>query len=183
MTFINRIPVLVRVPLKFGSASALLSMVVMWVLYSFGKHPLLIPLYFDSRIILLLIFIFFAVREYKEYHGNGMLHYWEGMALGITTYVVMGLLGGLFILIYDIFDATFVTTYISGAREGAEKFRDELLNGSQPIKMTEEEFNRHMEALGRTTSWVLAKDYFIKTCFLGLFIPFIYSAFFRKVNA
>jgi len=183
MTFINRIPVLVRIPLKFGFVSALLSIILMWTLYSFGRHPNLLPLYFDSRIILLLIFIYFAIREYKEYHNNGMLHYWEGMALGIMTYVVMGLLGALFILVYDNFDASFVTSYVTGAREGAEKFRDELINGAQPVKMSEEEFNRHMVALSNTTAWVLAKDYFIKTCFLGLFMPFVYSAFFRKVNA
>ena len=179
---LDKIPVLIRIPLKFGVVAGMLNVLMMVMFFLFGKHPSLFPIYFDSRIIILLIFIYFVIREYKEYHSGGLLHFWEGMVLGITSYVMVGLLGSLFILLYDLFDPTYLSSYIEGARKGAEVYREQSINGPQAVKMTEDEFNRHITALGDTSAWKLANDYFVKTCFIGFLIPVVYSVFFRKVE-
>jgi len=173
---------LIKVPLKFGLVAGVMSVLLMFVLFNYGRHPALIPPFLDFRIIVLLICVFFAIREYKELYNEGFLHFWEGLTIGILTYVILGLIGALFILVYDAFDNSYVEYYISGAIEGAEKYREQLINGPQPVKMSEEEFNSHLTALESTTAGVLARDFFIKTCLIGFLIPLLYGAVFRKVD-
>ena len=173
---------LLKIPIKFGVFAALLSIAVILVMYFSGKHPLLLPPYLDSRILIFLIFIYFAIREYKDNFNGGLLHFWEGMILGIVLYVFAGLMGGLFIYTFSRFQPEFVGLYISQATEAVTIAREQLINGQQAVTMTQEEFEGHLASLKETTASILAVDYFIKTCIVGFFIPLFYSVVFRKTD-
>lgn len=178
----NSLPPLFRVPLKFGLVASVLSVAIMIVLFYTGRHPSLVPPYLDSRILIFLIFIYFAIREFKEFYNNRYLHFWQGLIIGVTVYLAVGIAGGLFIFIFGKLETSFVAEYINMAREGVMAAKDELINGPQGVKMTEQEFANHLASLENTTAGILAVDYFIKSCIVGFFIPLLYSALFRKVE-
>jgi len=178
----NQLPALARVPLKFGAVAALLNCALMFLLFKAERHPSLIPPYLDSRILVFLVFIYFALREYKVVYNNGILHFWEGLFMGISVYLTVGILGAFFILIISKYDASFVSMYIQNVVEGIEGAREEMLNGPQKVKMTEEEFDNLLDGLKQTTAAGLAIDYFIKSCIIGFLIPLVYSVIFRKTD-
>jgi len=173
---------LLAVPIKYGLVASIFNIILLVIFFQMGRHPLLIPIYFDSRIIIFLIFIYFAIRDYRENHNGGYLHLWEGMILGIITYVIVGIVGAFFIKIYGSINPEFLSGYISDTVQGMEANKEELVNGSQKVKMTQEEYDGYVEIVKNTTISNLAVDYFIKTLIIGFLIPMIYSVFFRKVN-
>ena len=173
---------LFKIPLKYGAVAAVLSIAVLLLFYYMARHPLLIPPYMDSRILIFLIFTYFAIREYKENYNGGILHFWEGMILGMVLYLFVGLMGSLFIYTFSRLDQGFITLYIDQATGAVELAKEQLINGPQGVRMSEEEFVRHLASLKETTAPILAVDYFIKTCIVGFFIPLIYSVIFRRTG-
>jgi len=178
----DRLSPMFKVPIKYGLVATVINAILMIILLKSGRHPLLIPPYFDARIIIFLIFIYFSIREFKEFHNNGILHMWQGLIIGMVTYLIVGFFGSFFIIIYTKFDPSFLTGYIESAIRGAEIFKEELMAGERGVSMTEEEYQNHITQLKQTSANLLAFDYFIKSCLLGFFIPLIYSVLFRRTE-
>ena len=104
----NSIPPLVRIPLKYGILGGVLSVAFVISFYYFGKHPLLIPPFFDIRVLLIAIMLFFALREVRDFFFDGVLYLWQGMAGCVVYLVAMAAIGltGIFAF------GNFVYTYI-----------------------------------------------------------------------
>ena len=181
MGIFSKLPPLWGVSIKFGLVAAALNIALMLLLFYTGKHPLLIPPYMDGRIIVFLIFIYFTIREFRDSLNEGILHYWQGFLLGFGVYVTVGILGSIFVMIFNSIDPTFLTSYIEKTAAGMEAAYDEMVNGPQKVKMSDEQFQQNLTALKATTSGILAIDYFIKTCLMGFLVPLIYSVFLRNV--
>lgn len=141
------------------------------VFYYIGRHPMLISLLFDFRILLFGIFIFFGIKEYKDRYSLGVFHFWQGLSIGILIYVTMSFIASLFIWVFGEFiEPQFVSTYI-------EMSTEQLLNQEEVLKETvgEERFNSAMESLPKTRSIDLSFDYFLKSMPIGLFLTLILS--------
>ncbi len=173
---------LIQVPFRYGVYGSIVNALFIFLLYSTGRHPILIPPFLDSRILVFLVFIYFVIRDYKENYNSGFLHTWEGILLGIQTYMWIGLLGSVFVYTLGRIHPAFVSDYITNAILGMETAKEELMNGPQAVKMTVEEYQRHLNALKQTTAANLAVDYFLKSLLIGFFIPLVYAALFRKVE-
>lgn len=154
----------------------------MFILYKAGKHPSLLPPYLDSRVVVFIIFIFFAIREYRDYHNGGYLHMWEGLTIGFFVYATVGVTGYIYILVIDSVDPAFIESYRDMAIAGLHNMKEELVHGPQSVTMSESEFNEHLNKLKVTSAGDLATDYLIKSGVIGFFIPLIYTVFLRKVN-
>ncbi len=173
---------LLAVPLKFGAVAGLLNIVLMFILFKAGKHPSLLPPFLDSRILVFFIFMYFTIKEYRDYHNDGYLHMWEGLVLGFFVYSIVGLIGFVFVYLMDALNTGYTQNYIDLASQGLMNMKEELINGPQAIKMSQEEFQSHLTNLEKTTTTQLAFDYLIKSILIGFFIPLIYTVFLRKVN-
>ena len=174
---------LIKLPFKYGLISSLFVIVLLMILYVGDKHPLLIPIIFDIRIFIFLLFIFFAIKDYRDNHGGGYLHLWQGLIIGTTLYVTVGFVVSFFLYVYIKLDPGFLNEYIAGAEQGMLDQKEVMVNGPQKVKMTIEEFNFQLESLKSTSAGQIAVDYFFKTLFLGVFIPLVYSIIFRKVES
>src|SRR5688500_20209687 len=69
----------VKVPLKYGVLAGIIASGLLTALYYLDRHPFLIPVYLDFRIILFGIFIFFVLREIRVYHQGGFLYFFQGI--------------------------------------------------------------------------------------------------------
>jgi uncharacterized membrane protein len=167
------------VPLKYGLIGSVCAMALILVLYYAGKHPLLIPIFYDFRIFLFGVFIFFALREFKEYYNNNILQFWQGMVMGIGIYVIIGLLVAMFIVTFSNIVPDFHDSYIQGTLKGLELDKEQLVNQGK-ITISEEEFQKQIEQLKASPAYVLGIDYFIKSCLLGFFLTIILAVILRK---
>ncbi|MDA1121586.1 MAG: DUF4199 domain-containing protein [Bacteroidetes bacterium] len=68
---------LISVPLKFGLIGSGLFMAMFLVTYFIEKNPLIDLKLFDF--ILIPIFLFTAMKQYRDYANDNILHFWQGM--------------------------------------------------------------------------------------------------------
>ena len=177
----HKIPALVKVPLKYALVASVLAVAVIMVLFYTHRHPLLIPIVYDYRVLLFGVFIFFSLKELKEYHNEGILHFWQGLLAGIIFYIGLGLVVGLFILLFGNSEAAFLQEYIEGTIRGLELNKEQLTSESA-ITITEEEFQRQITMMRATRPYQMAIDYFIKSCVIGFFLTVLLAVFMRKTD-
>ncbi len=177
----NNIKPIFRVPLKYGAAASVLAVILMIVMYFSGRHPMLIPVFYDYRIFLFGVIIFFSVKEYREYYNGGRLHFWEGIVNGIITYIIVALIAGAFIWVFSLVVPDFLNSYINGTIKGLELEKEQLISGG-PITITEEEFQQQVDNLKNIRPSVLTLDYIIKSMVIGFPITLIIAVFMRKTE-
>jgi hypothetical protein len=166
---------LTQVPLKYGAiASALLALLFM-VLYSMGKHPLFVPLFLDVRLIMLPLFMFVAMKDFRDSQNGGVLHFWQGLTVGFITFTTLAILMSLFIMSMAEVSDGFLQEYISA--------RLELLEGNKvqfSEALNEQFVQGQIDALPLTRPFDLAIDYFWKTVAIGIFLNIILAVVLRR---
>ncbi len=172
---------LFKVALKYALTASVLAIVVLLLLFYTGRHPLLISIAYDYRILLFGVFIFFSIKEFKTYGNNGELHFWQGLLIGIFFYLLLGLVVGAFIWMFSEIEPRFLAEYIEGTIRGLLVNKEQLTVESK-VTITEEEFNKQIELMRETKSFEMALDYFIKSCLIGFFLSVLLSVILRKTN-
>ncbi|MEQ8575644.1 DUF4199 domain-containing protein [Fulvivirga sp.] len=176
---LNKLKPIYSVPIKYGLIGSLLAIILIIALFYMGKHPLLIPIFFDYRILLFGLFIFFALKEFKDYYNNKILQFWQGMVIGIGIYVIIGLVVAIFVVSFSSVVPDFHNSYIEGTLRGLELDKEQLV-GQGKITISEEEFENQKQMLKASPTYVLGIDYFIKSCLLGFFITIIMAVILRR---
>ena len=77
----NRSP-LIKLSIQYGAVAGGLAAALLIASFYLGRHPLMISPYLDFRILLFGIFIFFSLKELRDYEQGGELYFWQGMLGG-----------------------------------------------------------------------------------------------------
>lgn len=171
----QQIKPIAKVPLKFGITGGLLAGLIMIMLYYIDRHPFLIQPMYDFRILLFAVFIFFSVKEFRDYHQAGELYFWQAMAIGIICYVIIGFIGGIILMLFGNIVPAFVTDYIGMAMEQLQADRETMVNA-----VGEEAYQNALERLPQTSIYQMAGDYLIKSMVIGFFLTIIISVVLRR---
>lgn len=171
----NQASPLVKIAGKYGSIGGLVLVFALIGLYFLGRHPLLVPIVFDLRILLFALFIVLAIKEFKSQNGN-VLHFWQGIAIGIVCYVLMSFITAILLLIfsgviYPEFREEFIQLSIENLNSNRERLEETL--GAERINLA-------IENLPATTSNDLAFDYFLKSTPIGFILTLGISLLLRK---
>lgn len=167
---------IIRVPVKYAFFGGIFALSVLLIIFYFGDtHPQLLPIFLDFRILLFGVFIFFSIKEFKDVENGGILHFWQGMAVGIICYVGIAWLASLGLVGLGKLDPGYVQGYINEMSTILSENESAVIE-----KVGEEAYNAQMEALPSTTIFALAFDYFLKSMFIGLFLTIIISVILRK---
>lgn len=172
---VTRLPVPVQVALKYGIFMAMLLGAVFIGLFYVGRHPLLIPVIYDVRILLLAIFIFFAVKEFRDYHNNGSLHFWQGMLVGLVLTITAGFLMMIIILAFGAVEDNLLFNYLTEMEAQLADNKEEFLEA-----IGEEAYQNTLRSLPSTTLGDLALDYYLKSFGIGFFLTIIISIILRR---
>ncbi|MEM7108822.1 MAG: DUF4199 domain-containing protein [Bacteroidota bacterium] len=172
---------LFKVAFKYAITASVLGIGLFLLLFYTGRHPLLIPILYDFRILLFGVFIYFSIREFKTYHNAGELHFWQGLLIGIFFYVLVGAVVGCVIGLFATLQPEFLSEYVQSNVLGLEMNKDQL-TADGPVNMTEAEFNRQLELIKATGPATLGVDYFIKSCIIGFFISILLGVILRKTE-
>ena len=169
---------IIAVPLKFGLVGAGIAILLFLLLYFLGKNPLIIYGNFDFSFLLIPVFIFFSIKEFRDYKNNRELLFWQGMSVGFINYFVIALVSALFIYIFLSFvDLELVSGYVADRMQIMNEMKGEMVK-----QMGEDVFTRTYAELGNTTAYVIALDDFLKKIVIGLFLTIIISVLLRRSN-
>ena len=166
---------MVTVALKYMAFGSLLSILLILALFYAQRHPLLMPPILDFRILIFGVFIFFSLKEFRDYLNGGILYFWQGMSVGMLCYLGMALLGSLFILIFGWIEPGFLDSYIIIATSQLESNKEQFLEA-----IGKEAYNTALAELPLTTVTDLAVDYFLKSIPVGLFLTIIIAVILRR---
>lgn len=77
-------------PLKFSVFGLVFLVLMFFILHFMDRNPLMAGKMFDFLIIPL--FVFLTVKEFKDYHNGKQLRFWQGMSIGWIYLLGVGVL-------------------------------------------------------------------------------------------
>lgn len=173
--FMDRIPALVRSPLRFGFIGGVLGFGLVVILYFIGSHPFLIPVFLDFRIILLVILLIFSLKELRDFYFKGVLYFWQAMVASFILTAVFAITASGLIIVFGSFVPRFVSSYVEQFLAQAREFPPEVIE-----RIGREVFERNLETLPSTTPFDLALLYFGQCFVIGFFVSIIISVILRR---
>lgn len=175
LEFLNGVPVLIRVPARYGLIAGVLGFALIVVLYYIDRHPFLIPVFFDFRVALFGIFTFFVLKELRDYHFGGLLFFWQGLAACGSFVITFAVIASLLIWIFGLNVPGFVIQYVELATNQLKTFPQETID-----QIGRDVYERNLAQLPGTKAFDLAALYFVQCFGIGLFISIIISVILRR---
>ena len=166
---------IVKVALRYGFLAGITGWVLLVVLYYIGRHPVLIPVYMDFRIVLFVVFIFFILREIRDYYQDGVLYFSQGIFSSFFFTVCYALLATFLLFIFMKLEPDFLRDYIRLSIETVRSLPAETIE-----KIGKDAYDRNLEWLPHTDIWDLTLLYFFQTFLISLFISIILSVILRR---
>jgi putative flippase GtrA len=164
-----------KIALKYGLTGAILNIVALVVLYQIGSNPIISNTL--SGMLVLILFVFFAVKEFRDVYNHKQLHFWQGLLLGTATYLIIAIVSaGFYYLYLSYFDQELLITI----KEVQRSFL--ASNESEMVKERGEDwFRKNLEMIDEITVADLAWDDFLRKAGIGVFVTIIISVILRRV--
>lgn len=166
---------LLKVSLRFGLIAAMIGLGLLISLYYLDRHPLMIPVYLDFRIILFGVFIFFTLREIRDYHQNGILYFWQGIFASFLFTLCYAFISSGVLLAFMSAVPGFVAEYISLSVQNLRSLPPEVIES-----IGRDVYERNLDMLPGTTAMDLSLLYFSQSLLISLFISIILSVVLRR---
>ncbi|HEX5171906.1 MAG TPA: DUF4199 domain-containing protein [Cyclobacteriaceae bacterium] len=166
---------LVKISIRNGLIAGVISVVLLIVMYYMGQHPLMISPYFDFRVFLLGIFIFFTLREIRDNQADSVLFFWQAMVSSVLVVLVATIIGSLGLLVLATLEPRFLSSYVEGMTQYLKGFPEEEVK-----KIGRDVYERNLELLPSTNRTGLMITYFGQGIIIGLFVSIILSAILRR---
>jgi hypothetical protein len=164
-----------QVPLKYGSIAGLLGAIIAIGLYYMGWHPFLIDVFFDFRIVLFGVFIFFTLREYRDLHRGGNMMFGEGLLCSFIFVTVFGLIASGIIGLFGYWNEEFVSSFVTTFKQWMSE-----LSEAEIKQIGKENLARNLEIVSSTNSVQMATKYFIQSYLIGFLISIVLSVILRR---
>ena len=165
---------LVKISLRLGALAGFTGSALLLGLYYMGRHPFLIPVFMDFRIILFGVFIFFTLREIRDYQ-NGVLYFWQGIFGSFLFTVSYAAISALSLVLYMRAVPAFLTDYINLSIQQLRSLPPDVIQ-----TIGKDVYERNLELLPATSTADLAFLYFSQSFMISLFISIILSVILRR---
>jgi hypothetical protein len=165
----------VKVPLKYGVMAAVIGTGLVILLYYLNQHPFMITPVMDFRVILFGIFIFFSLKEVRDYHQNGILYFWQGLIGSFIFVATFAVLASGMIAVFISVVPEFLQSYISQAIERVKSMPPEVIN-----QIGKKAYDSNLKTLPSTNVFDLVEIYLMQSFIIGLFISIILSVILRR---
>jgi hypothetical protein len=169
--------VLLRVCLRYGAVAGILSGVLLIVLFYTGRHPFLISPFLDFRIFVFGVFIFFALKEYRDQHQEGILYFWQALFGSFIVVMLSSVLSSIALYIFGTLEKGFVISYVEGMTQYLKTFPPEEIE-----RIGKDIYERNLAELPSTNILTLVITHFAQGMMIGFFISIILSVILRKLT-
>lgn len=165
---------LIKVPLKFGLIGGGMVIIMLTVFHLADTNPLIEIKMFDF--IIIPIFLFFGIKEFRDSYNSRLLEFWEGMTVGFVVYTTIAIVTSVFVLTYlGIDEGAAMDNYISDRITILESSREQIVE-----KMGESVYDKSYTDVKATTIWDLTLDNFLKKMMIGLLLTIMFAVIMRK---
>jgi hypothetical protein len=168
-------PPLVSVSLRNGAIAGVLGFTILLALYFLGKHPFLFMIFFDFRIFLFAIFMTLTLKEIRDNYQDGIIFFWQGMIANFLFTTLFACITSFLILVWCGIFPAFLSDYLTTAVEQMKAMPAEAIGRIGKI-----EYQRNLEYISATNSYILAKHYFWQSFVISFFISIIMSVILRR---
>lgn len=165
----------VKVSLRYGVLAGIIGSGIVLGLYYMGRHPILIPVYLDFRIILIGVFIFFALREVRDYYQNGILYFWQGILVSFLITACFAVIALVAIVVFIQFVPAFLSEYIQ-----LETVILKSLPAEEIERIGKDIYEGNLQTLPTTRASDLGLLYFLQSFLISLFVSIILSVTLRR---
>lgn len=166
---------LFKISLRYGAVAGVLAFLLLLVMYFMGSHPMLVSPFLDFRILLFGVFIFFALREFRDFHQQGVLYFWQGLIGGFVVVLLASCIASLLVFLFGRWDQEFVRTYIEQLTVYLKAFPEEDI-----ARIGKDVYQRNLAALPSTNIADLTQTYFMQGMMIGLFVNLLLSVILRR---
>lgn len=166
---------IVNVSLRYGALAALIGVALLIGLYYMDRHPFLIPVYIDFRIILFGVFIFFTLREIRDHYQQGILYFWQGFAASFLFTLTYAILSSLVVVLFASLVPSFLADYVALSVEQLRSLPTEVVDS-----IGKAVYERNIAMLPETDSVDLGFLYFLQSFLISLFLSIILSVILRR---
>ena len=166
---------LLLISARYGAVAGILAFVLLVVMYYLGRHPLMTSPFLDFRILLFGIFVFFTLKEFRDYEQEGVLYFSQAMVGGLTVVMVASVVTSLLVYIFGTWEDEFVSEYIAQVTAYLTSFsKDEIDRIGRDV------YERNLNALPATNISNLAITYFVHGLMIGFFVNIVLSVISRR---
>src|SRR5688572_27763857 len=166
---------LIRISARYGTVGGILAFVLLVILFYLGRHPLVISPFLDFRVLLFGIFIYFTLKEFRDYEQEGVLLFAQAMLGGLAVILIMTTITSVFLHVFGLFEKNFVQTYIDQVTVYLKSFSKEDIE-----KIGKEIYERNLASLPATNMAQLTQIYFVHGLVIGFFVNVILSVILRR---
>jgi len=166
---------LLSVSIRYGAVAGVLTFLLMVAMFYVGRHPLMVAPYLDFRILLFGVFIFFTLKEFRDYYQAGVLYFWQGLIGSGIMVLVATLLASIGMLIFGKYNSQFLSSYIELRTAYLKTFPPEIVK-----QIGKEVYESNLNALPATNISGLVETYFAQGIAIGFFVSIILSVILRK---
>lgn len=166
---------LLLISARYGAAAGILAFVLLVGMYYLGRHPLLTSPFLDFRILLFGIFIFFTLKEFRDYEQEGVLYFSQAMIGGLVVVAVSSTITSILLWAFGIWEQDFVSAYIAQVKAYLEGFSKEDID-----RIGKDLYERNLRVLPATNIENLAITYFVHGLLIGFFVNIVLSVISRR---
>jgi hypothetical protein len=166
---------LIKVPLRYGAIAGVLGAALVIGLFYIGSHPFLIPPYLDFRIILFGVFIFFTLKELRDYWYGGALYFWQGLLGSLIFTIIFALTASILLIVFVAMVPQFRDSYVAEFTEYLK-----ALPADDVARIGKDTFERNLKELSATNGFNLALIYSIQSFVISFFMSIIMSVVTRR---
>lgn len=168
---------LILICLRWGVIAGIITTILMITTYYIAVHPFMVAPFLDFRILVFGVFIFFALKEFRDYKQGGLLYFWQGLIGCFIVVLVSTSISSSGLYIFGLMKPEFLTAYIAAATEYIKSFPPEAIE-----QLGKDVYESNLKALPATNLGVMIETYFLKGMLIGLFISLILSVILRRTN-
>lgn len=166
---------LLRISARWGAVAGVLAFIMHVVMFYLGRHPLLVSPFLDFRILLFGVFVYFSLKEFRDYDQQGILYFWQASLGGTVVVLLMTTIASVMLFAFGSWEKEFVTGYITEMTTYLKGFPKEDIE-----RIGKDIYERNLKGLPTTNMWQLTVTYFTQGLIIGFFVNIIVSVILRR---
>ncbi len=166
---------LFRIVIRYGLLAGVLGFALLIILFYAGRHPFVIPVFFDFRILLFALVLVFSLRDYREFHNEGLLSFAQGMVGSFVLTFAYALVSSILLFAFVSWSQEFLSSFIELTLEQAKSYPAEDIE-----RMGKATFEEGLKSIRDANAAYLAKRYFFQSFIISFFISIIISVILRR---
>ncbi len=171
-------PVIPRLAFRYGLAGGVMAIVAFLVFFYLGQQPWRNLISFLIDILIIGLFSFLTIKDFRSNYNNGELRFYHGMSLGFICYTTIAFVFAVFYFVFmQWIEPDFLSVFIDTAKSDMELRKDMMLLGIEADP--EVYFSEQLASLEKITKSSLIFDSFLKKLIFGVFLAPIFSIVLR----